>query len=81
MPIFEYRCADCGTQYDVLHKGAENPELVVCPSCTSHAHVKKFSTFAASTAGTSSSASSCEGGSCGMPSYGPSCASGMCGLG
>lgn len=78
MPIFEYRCSDCGTQYDVLHKGAENPDAVQCPSCESRSFVKRFSSFSAST-GASSSAPSCEGGSCGAPAYSP-CAGGMCGL-
>lgn len=80
MPIFEYKCSDCGSQYDVLHKGAENPDIVQCPSCESRSYVKKFSTFAAATGGSVSSAPSCEGGSCGVPSYN-SCAGGMCGLG
>ncbi len=80
MPIFEYRCADCDTVYDVLHKGAENPDIVQCPSCDSRSYVKKFSSFAASTGSGVAAASSCESGNCGVPSYG-GCASGMCGLG
>ncbi|MBR9975351.1 MAG: zinc ribbon domain-containing protein [Bacteroidetes bacterium] len=80
MPIFEYKCNDCGSQYDVLHKGAENPDIVICPSCESRSAVKKFSSFAASTGTSSTFAPSCESGSCGVPSYN-SCAGGMCGLG
>jgi putative FmdB family regulatory protein len=80
MPIFEYKCSDCGRAYDVLHKGAENPDIVQCPSCASRSYVKKFSSFSASTGSTASASSSCESGNCGVPSYG-SCASGMCGLG
>lgn len=80
MPIFEYKCNDCGTQYDILHKGAENADNVICPSCASRAHVKKFSSFSASVSSGTSSASACESGSCGVPSYN-SCAGGMCGLG
>ncbi|MFZ1729210.1 MAG: zinc ribbon domain-containing protein [Bacteroidota bacterium] len=80
MPIFEYKCTDCEEVYDVLHKGAENPDIVQCPSCESHSYVKKFSSFSASTSGGASSASSCESGNCGVPSYSP-CANGMCGLG
>lgn len=80
MPIFEYKCTDCETQYDVLHKGAENPDIVICPSCDSRSHVKKFSSFAASTGSGTVAAPSCESGGCGVPSYN-SCAGGMCGLG
>jgi putative FmdB family regulatory protein len=80
MAIFEYKCTDCNQVYDVLHKGAENPDIVQCPSCESRAYVKKFSSFAASIGSSASSAPSCESGSCGVPSYSP-CANGMCGLG
>lgn len=79
MPIFEYTCSDCHAKFDILHKGAENPDLVQCPECSSRSAVKKFSTFAASTSGADYSASACESGSCATPSYG-GCASGMCGL-
>lgn len=32
MPIYEYRCADCGFQKDVLQKVSDAP-LTTCPSC------------------------------------------------
>jgi putative FmdB family regulatory protein len=32
MPIYEYRCADCGFQDEYLQKVSEAP-LSVCPSC------------------------------------------------
>lgn len=32
MPIYEYRCADCGFQKDVLQKVSDAP-LSTCPSC------------------------------------------------
>ncbi|MBN1448951.1 MAG: zinc ribbon domain-containing protein [Bacteroidetes bacterium] len=79
MPIFEYTCKDCGSQFDVLHKGVENPELVQCPRCDSRSAAKKFSTFSASVGSSPSFSSGCEGGSCATPSYG-GCADGMCGL-
>jgi putative FmdB family regulatory protein len=82
MPIFEYRCTDCGNSFDILHKGAENQDLIQCPECSSKNAVKKFSTFAASVGSTSSSFDAgCSTGSCGVPSYTGGCASGMCGLG
>lgn len=83
MPIFEYRCSDCNSSFDILHKGAENQDLIQCPECDSRNAVKKFSTFAASvSSGTSASFDAgCSTGSCDVPSYGGGCASGMCGLG
>jgi putative FmdB family regulatory protein len=32
MPIYEYRCAECGFQEEYLQKISE-PQLTVCPSC------------------------------------------------
>ena len=32
MPIYEYRCADCGTQREHLQKLADAP-IALCPSC------------------------------------------------
>lgn len=80
MPIFEYRCDDCSTHFDILHKGAEDPDLIECPSCHSRSARKKFSAFSASVGQDASAAAGCESGSCDVPSYGGGCAGGMCGL-
>ena len=32
MPIYEYRCLDCGFQDEFLQKVSE-PQLTVCPTC------------------------------------------------
>jgi len=32
MPIYEYRCADCGFQEEYLQKVSE-PPMTVCPKC------------------------------------------------
>jgi len=32
MPIYEYRCADCGFQNEYLQKVSE-PPMTLCPSC------------------------------------------------
>jgi len=81
MPIFEYKCNDCGKKFDVLHKSSSNLEEVICPDCQSKNSRKLLSSFSASTGSSSSydGGSSCSDGSCGLPSYG-GCASGMCGL-
>ena len=45
MPIFEYQCKDCGTEFEKLVR--RSGEAIECPSC-GHDHVaQKLSTFAA----------------------------------
>jgi putative FmdB family regulatory protein len=45
MPIYEYRCQDCGKQFEKLVRSG--PVAVECPSCgTSHLE-QQLSTFAA----------------------------------
>jgi putative FmdB family regulatory protein len=80
MPLFEYKCNDCNTKYEVLHKSNTNLSEVTCPNCSSINSKKLLSTFSASIGDSSNSSytDSCANGSCGLPSGG--CASGMCGL-
>ncbi len=73
MPIFDYRCDDCGSVYEILHKVREKAEDVVCPSCGSTHARKQMSAPAVSMGGTSPSESS-------SGSFGNSCSNGMCGL-
>jgi putative FmdB family regulatory protein len=40
MPIYDYRCNDCGKTYDVLHKVREVSEDIACPSCGSTHHTR-----------------------------------------
>lgn len=42
MPIYEYRCAECGFQEEHLQKVSE-PPLTVCPSCGKPKFVKLVS--------------------------------------
>ena len=79
MPIFEYRCQECGTKYEVLHKSAENQNDIICPKCSSSNNKKLLSTFSASMGDSGYSESSCATGNCDVPSSG-GCASGLCGL-
>lgn len=46
MPIFEYRCQDCGTRFEKLVRSsdANGPE---CPSCGASRLNQELSTFAA----------------------------------
>jgi putative FmdB family regulatory protein len=75
MPIFEYKCDDCGTKFEKLVRrlGGED---VSCPSCGEGRLTQQFSTFAAHSNGKADGGfdSSFSGGEEGMPS----CGGGMC---
>jgi putative FmdB family regulatory protein len=60
MPIFEYRCKDCGKVSEVLEK-ADSKAKHVCPHCGGSHLEKQFSTFGVSM---ESSTPSCDSGSC-----------------
>jgi putative FmdB family regulatory protein len=75
MPVYDYRCTQCGTTYDVYHKVREVKEDVVCPSCQSREHTKLMSIPGPSVANSSASEpSSC---ACGM---GGECCGGDCSM-
>ena len=42
MPIYEYRCAECGQEHEVLQKVSE-PPLTECPACGKPALKKQLS--------------------------------------
>lgn len=42
MPIYEYRCADCGLQKEFLQKLADAP-VAACPACGSESFSKLLS--------------------------------------
>ena len=78
MPIYEYRCENCGTEFEHLLRGDDKPE---CPSCGGERLKRQFSAHATHA---SSSAPGCPmtGGKaepfdCGMQN----CCGGHCGLG
>lgn len=43
MPIYDYRCEECGKVYDVFHKVKEVDEDIVCPDCDSRKHTRLLS--------------------------------------
>jgi putative FmdB family regulatory protein len=68
MPIFEYRCQDCGTRFEKLVRNSDT-DGPVCPSCGDSHVNKELSTFAAhSDAGARDAA----------PRMGGGCPAGMC---
>jgi putative FmdB family regulatory protein len=72
MPVFDYKCSECGKTYDVYHKVREIVEDVICPQCGSAEHKKLFSMASVATGGKSASESPCE--------MGAGCCGGACGL-
>ena len=73
MPIFDYQCKDCGTTYDIFHKGREVEEDILCPSCQSQNHQRLLSAPNISMGVKTSSDACSDGPGCG-------CAGGACGL-
>jgi putative FmdB family regulatory protein len=71
MPIFEYRCDDCGTSFEKLvRRSADIPE---CPKCGERHLTQQHSTFAAHANGAAAQPAmgGCPAGMCQTP--------GMCG--
>jgi len=46
MPIYEYRCQDCGTKFEKLIRRAEDAAELSCPNCGEKHLVTELSTFA-----------------------------------
>ncbi len=75
MPLFEYTCTKCTSQFELLIRGSEPP---VCPECGGDKLEKHFSVPAAHVSG-GNSLPICEaprGGGCGLPQ----CGQGGCGM-
>lgn len=73
MPIYEYKCEQCGSRFDFFAKRvSETPEK--CPECGAKAVKKQLSTFTANVAGggSASDAPACPTGTC--------CPGGTCSL-
>lgn len=74
MPIYEYTCQACGSDFELLVMSAATKP--VCPGCGSAKLDKKFSTFAAHQA---SAANACADVGCPGASHGKSpCSGGKC---
>jgi putative FmdB family regulatory protein len=48
MPIFEYRCDECGTTFERLTLRSQGTGQMTCPQCGSTSTAKIFSTFSTS---------------------------------
>lgn len=76
MPIYEYRCAKCGHEFEHLARTL-SAVAEECPRCGAGDPEKQFSTFSASVARNSSP---CEAGACPAASSCPpgACQAGTC---
>ena len=68
MPLYEYRCSDCGRLFEKIVRSWS--EAVDCPSCSSATVEKQVSSFAMATGGggnvrAGGGGSCCGGGGCG----------------
>lgn len=80
MPIFEYKCNDCNTKFEVFHKVKENKDEIICPNCNSKNYIKLISTFSSFGSDSNSDFDSpCSSGTCGTQFNG-GCTGGVCGL-
>jgi putative FmdB family regulatory protein len=68
MPIYEYRCRECGGEFEKYVAGAGT--AVACPGCASGNVMRKLSVFGLKASGPVMSS---------MPSGGGSCCGGGCG--
>jgi putative FmdB family regulatory protein len=66
MPLYEYRCRDCGHRFEVLQRLGEGGEGLECPRCGAGPPERALSTFATATP----SASARPAGGCGAPACG-----------
>jgi putative FmdB family regulatory protein len=46
MPLYEYRCRECGNRFEVLQRLGQGAEGLTCPQCGAQQLEKQFSTFA-----------------------------------
>ncbi len=70
MPLYEYRCTECGEKFEVRQGMGEDGSKLNCPKCQAGKPEKLFSTFFSS--GSSEApdmdfSSSCPTGTCGLP--------------
>lgn len=64
MPLYEYRCADCGTKFEKLVRASTVVAELACPSCGEKHLDQELSTFSAHANGRSSSSAAPMGGGC-----------------
>lgn len=69
MPLYEYKCPDCGMRFEALRAMAAADQPIACPKCGQPNSRRQISLFAAIgsegiIAGSGGSCGSCTSGSC-----------------
>jgi len=69
MPIYEYKCRECGTRFEALRSMKDADASIGCQQCASSNTVRVLSTCYSRSGGTTSRSSTsgcagCSGGSC-----------------
>ncbi len=59
MPLFEYKCRECGERFEKLVGMNPLPGSIVCPRCESTEVAKQYSTFATMAASTRNGGAAC----------------------
>jgi putative FmdB family regulatory protein len=71
MPIYDYKCGECGKIFDIFHKVREVQEDILCPACGSMKHTRLLSAPSINMgsrpeAPPCATGGCCPGGSCGL---------------
>jgi putative FmdB family regulatory protein len=61
MPLYEYRCRDCGERFEVLQRLGQGGEDLTCPRCGEGRPERLLSTFSSTTGSREAAA---DGGGC-----------------
>lgn len=51
MPIYEYHCNDCGSEFEKFLRSMFSQETIICPECGGDHVAKGFSLFGAVSSG------------------------------
>lgn len=62
MPYYEYRCEDCGQEFEKRMRFDQSEEVPACPHCESNRTRKKLSLFASGGNSSGATASNCGSG-------------------
>jgi putative FmdB family regulatory protein len=64
VPVYEYRCNDCASVFEVLRPMAQRELAAVCPSCEGRASMPLISRVALQSGGSSEASAAPRGGGC-----------------
>lgn len=77
MPIYAYRCADCGHEGEHMQKMADQP-LRECPACKAESYQKQLTAAGFQLKGSGWYATDFKGGASAKPDLPPCAATGQC---